>query len=50
MGDTAADTGVFVDAIDITAVPEPGTWLLFGLGALGLAGYRRRQMKKKKKA
>jgi PEP-CTERM motif-containing protein len=38
--DGTSDTAFFLDSIDAT-IPEPGTWLLFGFGALGLVGYRR---------
>jgi len=33
-------------AIDVTPVPEPSTYLLFGLGLLGLAAIRRRKSAK----
>ena len=33
---------------DVTHVPEPGTFLLFGLGFVGMALYGRRKMKKQK--
>jgi len=32
-----------VDSLRVSAVPEPGTWLMFGLGALGLLAARRRE-------
>jgi len=38
-------TGVFLD--DVTHIPEPSTFLLFGLGFVGMALYGRRKMKKK---
>ena len=38
-----AAAGPFVDALSITAVPEPGTWAMLaaGLGLLGVVGARR---------
>lgn len=38
-----SDAGPFVDALSITAVPEPGTWAMLaaGLGLLGVVGARR---------
>ena len=33
-----------VDSVTITSVPEPGSWLLMGLGVAALAGLRRRAM------
>lgn len=43
-GTNATDT-FQIDAISTT--PEPGTWALFGLGTLGLAGLVRRRRRKK---
>jgi hypothetical protein len=37
--------GSGTQALSITAVPEPGSMLLCGLGAVGLAAYRRRNRK-----
>jgi len=34
---------VGIDSLSVSAVPEPGTWLMFGLGAMGLLAARRRQ-------
>ncbi len=39
-------TGFFLDRVAIT--PEPGTFLLFGIGAIGLTLYSRRKMRRKK--
>jgi hypothetical protein len=38
--------GIFLDAISITAVPEPATWamMLLGFGAIGFAMRRRRSL------
>jgi len=41
-----AVSGVFID--DVTHIPEPGTFLLFGLGFVGMAIYGRRRMKTRK--
>jgi hypothetical protein len=35
--------GNFIDDVNVTAVPEPGTLALFGLGLAGLCASRRRQ-------
>ena len=35
--------GGFVDNVSLTAVPEPGTLALFGLGLMGLVLARRQQ-------
>jgi len=43
-----AGSGATVD-IDAVATPEPGTLLLFGLGALGLGFWNRRRAGKKKR-
>jgi hypothetical protein len=48
VSDTVVDSGFALDYITTEPVPEPGTWLLFGLGAAGLVGYRRRQRRKAK--
>jgi hypothetical protein len=48
---TVSDGGPFgdnsnyigIDSVTVTAVPEPGTWLLMGLGIAGLAGWARRR-------
>jgi hypothetical protein len=48
---TVPDAGPFgdnsnyigIDTVTVTAVPEPGTWLLMGLGIAGLAGWARRR-------
>jgi hypothetical protein len=42
---TGSSTGIGLSAITVDAVPEPGTilTLLSGLGAVGLAGLRRRR-------
>lgn len=48
---TVSDAGPFgnnsnfigIDSVTVTAVPEPGTWLLMGLGIAGLAGWARRR-------
>jgi hypothetical protein len=32
-----------IDSVLITAIPEPGTWVLMGLGLAGIAGYARRR-------
>jgi hypothetical protein len=48
---TVTDAGPFgnnsnfigIDDVLITAIPEPGTWLLMGLGLAGIAGYARRR-------
>jgi len=45
--DDVSDSGARVD-IDAGATPEPGTFLLFGLGALGLGLWNRRRAGKKK--
>ena len=45
---TGLGTGLLT--IDTIANPEPGTWALFGLGALGLGGLIRRRKAKKKNA
>ena len=41
----SADTSNYVgiDSLTVTAVPEPGAWLMMGLGLAGLATLRRRQ-------
>ena len=36
-------SGVFYDNISLTAIPEPGSFALLGLGALGMVGRRRRR-------
>ena len=34
-----------IDSVTVSAIPEPSTYaMLAGLGALGLAAWRRRQM------
>jgi len=40
-----ASIGNGTQALTVTAVPEPGSMLLCGLGAVGLAAYRRRNKK-----
>jgi len=40
-----ASLGSGTQALTITAIPEPGSMLLCGLGAVGLAAYRRRTRK-----
>ena len=46
VGDGAADTGFSVDNLSLAPVPEPGTWVLFGAGALGLVVVRRHRRKR----
>jgi len=40
------NAGFFLD--NVTVTPEPGTFLLFGIGALGLTLYSRRKLRRKK--
>ena len=46
-GDTLTYTSVLADGVSgvatFSAVPEPSTWALVGLGALVLVGYRKRR-------
>lgn len=43
--DVTGDAGIFLDAISVSAVPEPASLAIWGLGALGsvIASYRRRK-------
>ena len=43
---TAQTVGIESVRIDPNHVPEPSTYLMFGLGALGIVGLRKRQQKK----
>ena len=44
-GDISSDTFGFLATItEVTAVPEPSTLLLLGIGALGMSGYARKRM------
>jgi hypothetical protein len=40
-GLASASDYVGIDTLSVSAVPEPAAWLMFGLGALGLAARRR---------
>ena len=42
-GDTSTSNFVGVDSLLITAVPEPGTMMMFGAGLVGLMAARRRR-------
>lgn len=42
-GGTPVYDHVFIDNFKFTAVPEPSTWVLLGLGAVGLLAWHRRR-------
>ncbi len=40
-GSTNASAGSYSDAITLSAVPEPSTWMMMGVGLVGLVGIQR---------
>lgn len=45
LGDADTSNYIGFDTVTITAVPEPSSWMLIGIGALGLLSLRRRQQR-----